>query len=408
MAITILQQPSNGCALSRPNFIYLNSNLANSWSDFRYIISIEYTDPDSATPNNSISIGKFRFSPDPLSKKGMFDISKIALNYFNHKFKGNFQLVAWQTDKINVSLSYSFGEYYNGSEHFPIQAVNYLKAYYYYTDILATVITPSYPTTYRVLSDRDLTNIVVPQKRNLYLPFNNIYHGTPASHLFAWVSYINGSNIPDNDGDFNITLSKQCIELNLNSLVLNHTIYGADDPAITSYDINIQKPSGEILQPIKVNYKCVKNNDMQIHFLNRFGAWETMSFSAINREETESERRTFKSKGITALNSSIVDYSGYIAPGIGFTTYVKDRKETVFFDNVKTKYTLVSDYVNEQDYKWLQQLINTPSAYVEKYNPNFTLVYPCVIETSQWKQKFSGADKIFNLEITISVGEQLI
>ena len=75
------------------------------------------------------------------------------------------------------------------------------------------------------------------------------------------------------------------------------------------------------------------------------------------------------------------------------------------FDNVKTKYTLVSDYVNEQDYKWLQQLINTPSAYVEKYNP---LVYPCIIETSQWKQKFSGADKIFNLEITISVGEQLI
>lgn len=406
MAITILQQPSNGCALSRPNFIYLNSNLANSWSDFRYIISIEYTDPDSATPNNSISIGKFRFSPDPLSKKGMFDISKIALNYFNHKFKGNFQLVAWQTDKINVSLSYSFGEYYNGSEHFPLQATNYLKAYYYYTDILASVITPSYPTTYSVLSDRDLTNIIVPQKRNLYLPFNNIYFGTPASHQFDYFNYY--GDTPYDSDTFNLTLSKQCIELNLNSLVLNHTIYGNDDPLITSYLLQIAKPSGEHLDNIRVYYKCVKNNDMQIHFLNRFGAWETMSFSAINREETESERRTFKSKGITALNSSIVDYSGYIAPGIGFTTYVKDRKETVFFDNVKTKYTLVSDYVNEQDYKWLQQLINTPSAYVEKYNPDFTLVYPCVIETSQWKQKFSGADKIFNLEITISVGEQLI
>lgn len=406
MAITILQQPSNGCALSRPNFIYLNSNLASSWSDFRYIVVLSYYDQDSATPNQPIDIGKFRIAPDPTSKKGMFDISKIALNYFNHKFKGSFEVVAWQTDKINVSLSYSFGEYYNGSEHFPIQATNYLKAYYYYTDILASVITPSYPTTYRVLSDRDLTNIIVPQKRNLYLPFNNIYFGTPASHQFDYFNYY--GDTPYDSDTFNLTLSKQCIELNLNSLALNYAIYGNDDPQITSYLLQINKPSGEHLDNIRVYYKCVKNNDMQIHFLNRFGAWETMSFSAINREETESERRTFKSKGITALNSSIVDYSGYVSPTTGFTTYVKDRKETVFFDNVKTKYTLVSDYVNEQDYKWLQQLINTPSAYVEKYNGNFTLVYPCVIETSQWKQKFSGADKIFNLEITISVGEQLI
>lgn len=406
MAITILQQPSNGCALSRPNFIYLNSNLASSWSDFRYIISIEYTDPDSATPNQPITIGKFRFSPDPLTKKGMFDISKIALNYFNHKFKGSFEMVAWQTDKVNVRLIYSFGEYYNGSEHFPIQATNYLKAYYYYTDILASVINPSYPSTYSILSDRDVTNIIVPQKRNLYLPFNNIYSGTPASHLFDCFNYY--GNIPYDMNALNLTLLKQCIELNLGSLALNYAIYGNDDPQITSYLLQISKPSGEYLDNIWVYYKCTKNNDMQIHFLNRFGAWETMSFSAINREETESERRTFKSKGITALNSSIVDYSGYVSPTTGFTTYVKDRKETVFFDNVKTKYTLVSDYVNEQDYKWLQQLINTPSAYVEKYNPNFTLVYPCVIETSQWKQKFSGADKIFNLEITISVGEQLI
>jgi len=406
MAITILQQPSNGCALSRPNYIYLNSNLASTWSDFRYIVVISYIDPDSATPNSFISIGKFRFSPDPLTKKGMFDISKIALNYFNNKFKGSFEVVAWQTDKINVRLIYSFGEYYNGSEHFPIQTPNSLKAYYYYTDILASVITPSYPSTYTVLSDRDLTNIIVPQKRNLYLPFNNIYNGTPASHQIDYYNYY-GNTLYDSD-TINVTLSKQCVELNLGSLALNYGIYGNDDPQITSYFLQIAKPSGEQLEDIRVYYKCVKNNDMQIHFLNRFGAWETMSFSAINREETENERKTFKSKGITALNSSIIDYSGYVSPTTGFTTYVKDRKETVFFDNIKTKYTLVSDYVNEQDYKWLQQLINTPSAYVEKYNPNFTLVYPCVIETSQWKQKFNGADKIFNLEITISVGEQLI
>ena len=406
MAITILQQPSNGCALSRPNFIYLNSNLASSWSDFRYIIHIYYTDPDSATPNQPIHIGQFRFSPDPLSKKGMFDISKIALNYFNHKFKGNFEVVAWQTDKINVSLSYSFGEYYNGSEHFPIQATNYLKAYYYYTDILASVITPSYPSTYIWLTDRDITKIVAPKKRNIYLPFNNIYSGSVVNQVLYYYNWING--IQNDDGPITIGLSKQCVEVNLNSLALNFLVYNNDAPSIDRYDIEFSKPMGEQSTQATINYICTKNNDMQIHFLNRFGAWETMSFSAINREETESERRTFKSKGITALNSSIIDYSGYVSPTTGFTTYVKDRKETVFFDNVKTKYTLVSDYVNEQDYKWLQQLINTPSAYVEKYNGNFTLVYPCIIETSQWKQKFSGADKIFNLEITISVGEQLI
>lgn len=409
MAVTIIQQPINGCALSRPNIIYMNSNLANSWSDFRYIISFEWYDLDSATPNQPITIGKFRITPDPITKKGIFDVSTIARAYFENKFKGSYEVVAWQTDKVYVKLSYSFGEYYNGSEHFGIQSANYLKVYYYYDDIVSGMLyapnVSAYPTAYNWLTDRDVTKITAPRGRNIYLPYNNTYAGTTTQSISAY-SYINGVN--DDSGATSVTISKQLVELNLCSYTLDNLVYGTFNDTIDEYRITAKKPLGEETTEAVIKYKCVKNNDMQLHFLNRYGAWETMSFDAINREQSTIERKTYKQKGYTAYNSSVVDYSGYVAPSLGFTTYVKDDRETIFWQNKQTEYTLTSGYICEQDFKWLQQLINSPKVYVEKYDQQFTIVYPCIIKTTQWTQKFSGADKMFNLELTINVSEQII
>lgn len=406
MAITVLQSPSDGCSILRPNYFYLNSNLVNSYSDFKYIISLEWFDYDN-NPTTPITIGKFRIAPNPTTGKAYFDISKIAQIYFNHIFKASYEIIAYQTDRVNVKLGYSFGEYYNGSEHFPISAANYLKCYYYYDDILANALNPSYPSTYRWLTDRDITNMQVPKNRNFYLPFNNIYYGSSVVQELGYNNYSNGSLY--DTGTNTYPLAKQCVELNLNYLTLNQEVYGGSPPVdINAYDINFNYAFGETLDYATINYVCVKNNDLQIHFLNRFGAFETMSFQLANRENSNIERKTFKSNGLTALTSAVVDYNGYVAPSLGFTTYVKNFKEQVFYENKTTEYTLVSPYMNEQDFKWLQQLINSPKVYVEKYNPDITIVYPCTIVTSEWNQKLQGADKIFNLELKIKVGEQIL
>jgi hypothetical protein len=64
---------------------------------------------------------------------------------------------------------------------------------------------------------------------------------------------------------------------------------------------------------------------------------------------------------------------------------------------------LVSDFVNETDYNWLKELINSSEAYLEENG----YYYPMNITTSNWTQKRNYADKNFNLELDLDYGRNI-
>jgi hypothetical protein len=69
----------------------------------------------------------------------------------------------------------------------------------------------------------------------------------------------------------------------------------------------------------------------------------------------------------------------------------------------KDKYHLISDYVTEQDYDWLQQLVSSSIVYMEVLGAYF----PVTIISNNYSYKMTASDKLFNFEIDIEVGKYI-
>ena len=65
---------------------------------------------------------------------------------------------------------------------------------------------------------------------------------------------------------------------------------------------------------------------------------------------------------------------------------------------------LISDYVNEQEYLLIRQLLASPMVYAQMNNE--TKFIPVTIELNDWVQKIQGVDKMFNIELTMQYGIQ--
>jgi hypothetical protein len=62
---------------------------------------------------------------------------------------------------------------------------------------------------------------------------------------------------------------------------------------------------------------------------------------------------------------------------------------------------LVSDYVREQDYTWLGQLVASPIVYMEVRGAYF----PITVTDTNFEYKTEKADQLYNLEINIEVAK---
>jgi hypothetical protein len=145
--------------------------------------------------------------------------------------------------------------------------------------------------------------------------------------------------------------------------------------------------------------------------LNRYGVFETFSFDAVNRQSDAVERKSYKKTGINLGSASVNEYDYFDNGASNGETYVFAQKETNFYTKQDFSYKLISDYVNEQDYNWLKQLVASPLVYTDvpiSASTDASVYYPVQIKTAQWEQKYSGADKVFNLELEINVGQIIL
>ena len=414
MAVTELQAPSSGQPISRPLLHYVSSN-QTSYSDFYYIIEVYYY-PYGGTPGVAVLIGKFKVFPDPTYSRGLLDVSKIIKGYLQTAFTPTQELLAWSSDKINVQYAVKYAEYYNGAEHYPgTWTFTAIAAYYYWSDIINASILPSYPTAHQWLTDRDTTQMKVPRQKNFFLPFNNSRFGTIYNTQQIHIDAINTST--SQSDNFDRTTDKQACQLNLNSDVIKYVFdneFSIDiDSVVPDYHLDIKARNTHTplvtTSTATLTYTCPKAATIQLHFLNRYGVFETMSFEATNRMTQSVERKQYKRSGIELSSSYVNEFSSFETSSDLGSSYIFSTKDTSFYTKQDYGYKLMSDYVNEQDYYWLKQLIASPLVYADYYIPNQQSNYfPVTIKTAQWEQKFSGQDKVFNLELEINAGQIII
>ncbi len=165
MAIVINSSPDIYSSLHAPLWYVVGSN-NNLQTNFKYVCDV-YVGGNLVT--------RLKSYPQPVSTKGIFNVSPIIRNYWASYFKPNITIpstFSYTGSDVYVDFEIKFGEEYDGTTYTNLvtstkRAYNYVQDYLY-TPTSPMYLTPlEYETQYQgnFISNRDFSNIYFNKER---------------------------------------------------------------------------------------------------------------------------------------------------------------------------------------------------------------------------------------------------
>lgn len=155
--------------------------------------------------------------------------------------------------------------------------------------------------------------------------------------------------------------------------------------------------------------KCSQYENIRIKFLNRQGTWAYWNFNKDNKQTTTINRTEYKIP---------YQYDYTLKPTVSTTltsgsrvtnpfTLAKLRGQNVLSISATDTFTLNSDWITEEQYAYLQQLLTSPQVFIfyDTYTMEDNTVVkgvnvPIILTDTQYTFKTRNRDRIFNLQIT--------
>jgi hypothetical protein len=408
MAITIQSSPSPYSSMHDSLWFVSSSNNTTdvNLTSFKFVYDVYVS-------GSQVSRTKIFPSPSAEGSYGVFNPSPMIRSYVTNYFEpsGSSILVA-SNDKIKVDATIQIGEEYSFvSGGNPVTNLNLassaLSAYNYYQPLFADILLSNADSPL-VLSDyydnllianftndwiteRDVNNITIEYGDSFYATYFRVTTGTYS----AWIEVINESGTVIDSFEGGITLAGQMNLFNCQAGNIN-TFAGRTMITKNTYGYNVYLKRGvAISRKLQFIQKCYpKYKQFNINFLNRLGGWDTMKFALVNKRSSEYTRSNYKRSDWQLIGNqmtNIDNYNKYNESNISYSIQHKDM------------YHLVSDWVSQQDYEWLAQLVASPIVYLEVQGAYF----PIIISTNNYQYKLEVSDKLFNFEIDIEVSKYL-
>ena len=148
---------------------------------------------------------------------------------------------------------------------------------------------------------------------------------------------------------------------------------GLDNPASEVITFNIQK--------------C--DNKARLIFQNRLGQFDSFNFTKRKDVNTKIERNTYKKI------PNRLDLSGV------YTESKSDREKVQHYTKTTDSIKVVSDWITEEENNWLLELVESPVIFLEENGERIAIEK---IEKTMHESKNNYQDKLFNLELELSLG----
>lgn len=136
----------------------------------------------------------------------------------------------------------------------------------------------------------------------------------------------------------------------------------------------------------EIDQQCTKNDVYRFHFLNVLGGFDSFSFIRDNRKSEVIDKRYYKRLAGNFSGSSLI----YADSDIQKRAYSTSSVERIIIQ---------SDWVKEDVYTWLYELISSPVVY---WDDNDELV-SVVITNQSYEYKQDGRDKVFNILLEVEM-----
>ena len=241
------------------------------------------------------------------------------------------------------------------------------------------------------LSDRDNSDITIEYGDQFFITFLKITGGS----YKLWVQPVNENGTFGTAVSGGITMTGEFNLFNFQAAAIN-TFFGSTIITENTYGYNVYITLGAATtRVLRFRQVCnPKYRQYNLHFLNRLGGYDTMAFRLVNRRRSEFQRTSYRRNPYQLSNGAMTNID----------TYNKYNETTYNFAIQHSDYyNLTSDWLQDQDYAWLAQLVASSIVYMEVQGAFF----PITIRNTNYQYKYQIADGIFNFDLEIEVGKYL-
>lgn len=391
MAMTLLDSPGSLYS-AHGDLIFTVADIVKAsdpvtYPDYRYVCDVYI---------GTTLVARLKSYPRPDTKIGIFNVANIIRNYIAATFNPlapNVTDLAAQTlgeNEFWVKATMKFGEEYALTLTTNL-LVDSERAYFnHYNGRMLGSNTSLTDYVNKVLSVRPSATPVNDDDDFCFIPFYTFFAPTPILiSSFTKAGAPMGTYATSHGSSFDGLI----ILYNFSPTAINTVSPGLIVPGVTGY--YTVRFGGAFAPTYRFNLTCESQHEVfTIHFLNRFGGFESRNFTKVSRKTIDIERSEFGKLGYTMDTSGVISYKN--------SNNVYNETRSVYASQYKEKMTLNTDNLTDDEYTWLGDLILSPMVYVEMDG----YFIPCMITANDYEFRKSINDKITNLTMNIEFGEQ--
>lgn len=338
-------------------------------------------------------VARLRKVPNPVTKIGIFNVGQVVRNYIATTFNPAAATLSAQIlgdGEFWVDVTVKFGEEYSYTTYTNLTVDSSRKFFNNYnTRINESSITD---LINEPLTSRPYVTSVMHDVAFNFVPF---LPSTTADFTLRIKTYdysdtlVQGLNFA-----ITPTVAYQLHIINLSKDAINAVEPGMINDSIKYFTCEFDGAGTDTTYRFDLVCNPIYEA-FNIHFLNKYGGFESKVFDKVSRKTINIEKKDFGRLPYTVNSSGEVSYKS--------SNNVYNESRSVYASQYKERMTLNSDLLTDAEYTWLQELVVSPMVYLEE-DGNF---YPCVITENNYEPKKVINDELTNLTINIEFGVQL-
>ncbi len=358
-----------------------------TYPDYKYVADIYV---------GATLVARLKKVPQPDTKMGIFNIGDIVRNYVSAVFNPTTAAARSQqmgSGEFFIDVTVKFGEEY-GFTLYTNLTVDSARTYFnHYNGRLLGQNTSLSAYLDKALSVRPAATPVNRNDNFCFVPF--LPTDTDNVTLSIKKYDYSGTNTGTITTSFTPAAAKTLQQFNVAPSVINTLSANFINETIQYYTVEFQTPNISDDSLYRFDLQCEAIYEVfTLHFLNRFGGFESRDFTKKSRKTINIEKKDF-----TQLPYS-VDSSGVVSYYNGNNVYNETR--SVYSSQYKEKMTLNTDILTDEEYQWLADLILSPLVYIELDG----YFVGTVITATNYEMRKRVNDKLTNLTIDIEFGDQ--
>ena len=355
--------------------IVLSNNVAQS--SFKYVFDLYIGGQEVATLKNYPDSGNY----------GVLDVAPIVRNYLGSGFNpSGSSLLQFAGSFLFVDYTIYLGEEYGNTTYANLTSAT-AKGWNYSLNPFRTSIS-IYANKFLTTRDRTAGEVISGEK------FYITYFNANLSAVTATIQKINEDGSNSGSSSTGGTLSSlSSLLLDLSPTAIN-TYLGTSFITSATYGYKVTIGSDTMI----IKQVCAPRfTPINLVFQNQFGGYDTFGFRLLNRQQKSFKRTTYQTaeyqRNNTAMdfkNSSGVHYGGVQA----------------LATQIDWSYLVTSDYISAVDYALGSELLASNEVYLHLINGGTSDYYPIVMKDTNYQEKVSTSDKLFNYQLQFDLGQK--